>query len=74
MAALNDLDVFTSDVQKAYFHAPVTKEIWTTCGPEFVSDSGKQSIIVWALYRIKSSGSAFRNHLSQFMSDFQGEW
>ena len=69
MEELNNLDVFTSDIKNAHLQAPVTKKIWTVCGHEFGVDSGKQSIVFRALYGLKSSGFAFRNHLSQCMSD-----
>ena len=42
MDDLNGLDVFTSDVQNEYLQAPLTKKIWTTCGPKFVADSVKR--------------------------------
>ena len=45
MASFKNLFVFTNDVQNAYLKSPVTKKIWTTCGPEFGSDSGKRTII-----------------------------
>ena len=32
MDTLNNLDFFTSDLQNAYLQAPMTKNIWTTCG------------------------------------------
>jgi hypothetical protein len=35
--------------------------------PEFGEDAGKRSLIVWALYDLKSAGAAFRNHLASCM-------
>jgi hypothetical protein len=69
IAALNDLEVKTSDIQNAYLTAPVTEKIWTVCGPEFGPDAGKKAIIVRALYGLKSAGAAFRNHLASCMQD-----
>ena len=38
LAALNDLEVKTSDVQDAYLTAPFSEKIWTTLGSEFGPD------------------------------------
>ena len=64
IAALNDLQVKTADVMNAYITAPTKEKIWTIIGPEFGADAGKKAIIVRALYGLKSSGAAFRNHLA----------
>ena len=69
MAALNDPDVFKSDAQNAYFKEPMTKNIYTKCGPEFGADSENRAIIVSVIYRLKSAVSAFRNYLAQCISD-----
>ena len=34
MAALNDLEVETADIQNPYFTGPVTENIWTVLEPE----------------------------------------
>ena len=67
LAALNDLEVKTADIQSAYLTAPVTKKIYTICGPEFGADAGKKAIIVRSLYGLKSAGASFRNHLADCM-------
>ena len=67
LAALNDLEVKTSDIMNAYLTAPVTEKIWCTLGPEWGPDAGKRAIIVRALYGLKSAGAAFRNHLADCM-------
>ena len=59
LAALNDLEVKTSDIQNAYLTAPCKEKIWTTLGPEFGVDAGKKAIITHALYGLKSSGGSF---------------
>ena len=70
LAALNGLDVLSSDIQNAYLTAPTKEKIWTTCGAEFGGeDSGKRAVIVRALYGLRGSGAAFRNHLAKLMSD-----
>ena len=47
VAALNDLEVKTSDTQNAYLSAPCKEKIWTTIGPEFGPDKGKHRRIIW---------------------------
>jgi Reverse transcriptase (RNA-dependent DNA polymerase) len=67
LAALNDLEVKSSDIENAYLTAPVAEKIWTILGPEFGTDKGKKAIVVRSLYGLKSSGAAFRNHLADCM-------
>ena len=67
LAALNDLEVKTSDIQNAYLTAPCAEKIWTECGPEFGSDQGKRAYIVRSLYGLKSAGATFRHHLADCM-------
>ena len=64
LAALNDLEVKTADIENAYLTAPVSEKIWTVLGPEFGDDQGKRAIVVRALYGLKSAGASFRNHLA----------
>lgn len=67
LAALNDLEVKTADIENAYLTAPVGEKIYCKLGPEFGSDAGKVAIIVRALYGLKSAGASFRNHLADCM-------
>jgi hypothetical protein len=67
LAALNDLDVMMGDIENDYVTAPITEKFWTVLGPEFGDDTGKQALIVRALYGLKSAGAAFRNHLASCM-------
>ncbi|KAI2504635.1 Reverse transcriptase (RNA-dependent DNA polymerase) [Fragilaria crotonensis] len=67
LAALNDLEVKTADIENAYLTAPVGEKIWCKLGPEFGQDAGKIAIIVRALYGLKSAGASFRNHLADCM-------
>ena len=69
LAALNDLEVKTGDIENAYLTAPVSEKIWTTCGPEFGSQQGRIAVIVRALYGLKSAGASFRNHLADCMRE-----
>lgn len=68
MAALHSLEVKAGDIQNAYLTAPCSEKIATICGPEFGKEyEGQTAIIVRALYGLKSSGAAFRNHLAACM-------
>ena len=65
IAALNDLKLETGDIHNAHLTAPCLEEVCTICGPEFGLDlQGRRTVIVRALYGLRSSGKAFRNHLS----------
>jgi hypothetical protein len=55
------------DIDNAYLTAPITENVWTVLGPEFGEDAGKRALIMRALYGLKSSGAAFRNHLASCM-------
>ena len=66
-AALNGLEVKTSDIENAYLTAPTTEKLYIVLGEEFGADQGKTAIIVRALYGTKSAGAAFRNHLADCM-------
>ena len=68
LAALNDLEVKTSDIQNAYLTAPCPEKIWTTLGSEFGPDlTGNKSLVVRALCGLHSEGASFGNHLSECM-------
>jgi hypothetical protein len=67
LAALNDLEVKEGDVLNAYISAAVAEKIWTILGPDFGNDCGNTTIIVRALYGLKSAGAAFRTHLASIM-------
>jgi Reverse transcriptase (RNA-dependent DNA polymerase) len=64
-ASLNDLKVMSADVQGAYLNAPYKEKVYTRCGPEFGPENiGKIAVVVKALYGLKTSAFAWREHLS----------
>jgi hypothetical protein len=67
LAALNDLEVSTADIENVYLTAPVSEKVWTVLGLEFGSDAGKKAILIRSLYGLKSAGSSFRNQLADCM-------
>ncbi len=60
MAALNALKVMAANIMNAYITAPNKEKICTQLGPEFGKNKGRQTIVVRALYGLKSAGAAFR--------------
>ena len=64
IAALNDLDIMSCDVQNAYINAPTKEKVWFRAGPELGEHQGKVVVIVRALYGLKSSGARFREHMA----------
>jgi hypothetical protein len=64
VAALNDLDVRSADIQNAYLTAPIKEKYWYRAGHEFGSDKGRPTRIVRALYGLPSAGKSFRNFLA----------
>ena len=69
IAALNDLSILAADIQNAYLTSPCQEKIYTVLGPEFGPHrEGRRSLIVRALYGLKSAGASFRNHLASCIS------
>ena len=68
IAALNNLDIMSCDLEKAYLNAPCREKIWFEGGIE-CEDQGKVCIIVHSLYGLKSAGAAFRATLAQLLQD-----
>ena len=51
LAALNDLDVLSADVQGGYLNAPTKEKVYTIAGLEFGANNvGRPAVIVCALY------------------------
>ena len=61
---MNDLDILACDIQNAHLTADCREKIYTKAGPEFGSETGKVMTVKKALYRLKSSGAAFRSLLA----------
>jgi hypothetical protein len=70
IAALNDLQVLSADVQNAYLNAPTKEKVYTTAGLEFGPvNKGRPVLIVRALYGLKSSGARWRDHMAATLRD-----
>ena len=68
VAALNDLDVMSADIDNAYLNAPIKERIWTVAGPEFGTEQGAVFIITRALCGLKSAGAAWRSFFAQALT------
>jgi hypothetical protein len=71
LAALNDLDVLSCDIQNAYLAAPNKEKVWTKfsdqLGPEY---EGRKAIIAKALHGLRSSGGrSFRDYLAMNLGE-----
>ena len=71
VAALNDLDVLSADISGAYLNAKAAEKVYTTAGTEFGPDkAGRPVLITRALYGLRSSGKAWRDHMASTLRDF----
>jgi hypothetical protein len=71
VAALNDLDVLSADISGAYLNAKAAEKVYTTAGKEFgPGKAGRPVLIVRALYGLRSSGKAWREHMASTLRDF----
>jgi hypothetical protein len=65
IAALSDLDILAANVQNTYMNAPTKEQLYMIAGPEFGPYKvGRPVLIVRALYRLRSSGARFHDHMA----------
>ena len=70
VAALNDLDVLSADISGAYLNANAAEKVYTIAGKEFGADKeGRVVVITRALYGLRSSGKAWRDHMAATLRD-----
>ena len=73
LAALNGVDVTAADIAGAYLNAPCHEKICTLCGLEFGKEyEGRYAVITKALYGLKTSAFAWREHLSTTLQESLG--
>ena len=71
VAALNDLDILSADVSGAYLNAKAAEKVYFIAGKEFGPErQGRVAIITRALYGLRSSGKAWRDHMAATLRDF----
>ena len=69
ITGLNDLDVLAGDITNAYLNAPCRERIWFEGQIENGEEQGKVLIVTRTLYRLKSSGAAWRADLAATLRD-----
>ena len=69
VAALNDIQVQSADVQNAFLTAPVLEKVWMVAGPGFGPEQGKNMIVVRALYGLKSASASFRSFMAKKLDE-----
>jgi Reverse transcriptase (RNA-dependent DNA polymerase) len=70
VAALNDLEVLSADISGAYLNAKAAKKVYTLASKEFGPEKeGKIVVIMRALYGLRSSGRAWRDHMAATLWD-----
>ena len=69
IAALNDIDIMSCDLENAYLNAPCREKIWFEGGIECGEDQGKVCVIVRSLYGLKSCWSSISVTLAQILQD-----
>jgi hypothetical protein len=71
VAALNDLEVLSADISGAYLNAKVAEKVYTLAGKEFGPEKeGRIVVITRALYGLKTSGRAWRDHMASTLRDY----
>ena len=69
IAALNDLEVLSADVQNAFLTAPNKEKVYLRAGPEFGINEGKTYIVTKALYGLKSASASFRSYVADALDN-----
>ena len=66
IAALNGLNILSTDVGNAYLNAECREKVHVKCGKELFGPQheGKYAVIARALYGLKSSGASWRHHFA----------
>jgi Reverse transcriptase (RNA-dependent DNA polymerase) len=68
--ALNDLEVLGADISVAYLNAKAAEKVYTLAGKEFGPEKeGEIVVIMRALYGLRSSGRAWRDHMAATLRD-----
>jgi hypothetical protein len=72
LAALNEVEIKTIDIENAYLNAKAREKVYTTAGPEFRPDKqGRPVIIERALYGLKMSGATWHAQLTETLRSMQ---
>ena len=69
IAALNDLELLSGNIENAYLSVPCYAKVWFRAGPKFGHLQGKATVVWKALYGLKSLGTAFRAYLAETLDN-----
>lgn len=69
IAALNDLDIVSADVQNVFITAPIKKKYYVIAGPEFGALQGRTMIVVRALYGLREASASFRSFMAKRLDE-----
>ena len=64
-AGLNDLSVYSADIEGAHLQAPCQEKLYLLATSEFKDEEGYVFIVRRALYGLKSAGASWRAYLQQ---------
>ena len=65
ISGLNDLYICACGIGNAHLNAPYWGKLWTEGESKFGSEKGYVSLIVRALYGLKSSGASWRDKIAE---------
>ena len=60
LESLNDLDIFVCDIGNSYLNSKFREKLWKESGTEFGTEKVILTITERVLYRLNSSGTAYR--------------
>lgn len=70
VAALNDLEILSANISGAYLNASAAEKVYTLAGKEFgPAKEGRVVVSTRALYGLRSSGKAWRDHMAVTLRD-----
>ena len=74
LAGQNDLDIMACDIGNAYLNAPNRERVHVIVGKELfgLENIGKRSVIIRALYGLKSTSAAGRHHFFETIMQHLG--
>ena len=71
IAALNNVNILSCDLEIAYLNAKCCEKIWFKAGIECGEDAGKVCVVMHALYGLKSAGASWRAELASVLQDLR---
>ena len=69
LAAINEVDIQSADVQNTFLSAPILEKVWLNTGREFGPDQGRNMIVVKALYGLKTASASFHSFMAKKLDE-----